>query len=129
MERVRESAALEYARAARTETTVREMSIAITSADRREHPPVPSTLDSIQPASRATARAPTATLTSEQHSGLCERGEVLGLAVAVLVRAVGGPARDPDREEREERRHEIGARVQRLRHEPEAAAREARCPA
>ena len=76
-----------------------------------------------------TASAPTARLTSSEDARLGERGEVLGLPVAVGVRAVGGTAGDADREEREQRRDEVGAGVQRLRDEAEAAAREARARA
>ena len=64
-------------------------------------------------------------LASDEERRLGERGEVLRLAVAVLVRDVGGPRRDADREEREQRRDEVGARVQRLGDEPEAVGREA----
>ena len=65
-------------------------------------------------------------LTSSSTTGLGQGGQVLGLAVAVGMRPVGGPAGDADREEREQRGDEVGARVQRLGDEPEAAAREAR---
>ena len=53
---------------------------------------------------------------AEQAStpALRERGEVLRLAVAVLVPDVGGTCRDTDCEERQQRRHEVRARVHRL---------------
>jgi hypothetical protein len=49
---------------------------------------------------------------------------VLGLAVPVLVAAVCGPAGDAEREEREQRSHEIRPGVDRLRDEAEAVRRE-----
>jgi hypothetical protein len=57
---------------------------------------------------------------------LCESGEVLRLAVTVLVAGVGRPHRDADGEEREQRGDEVGARVERFRDEPETAAGDAR---
>ena len=63
----------------------------------------------------------------EREDGrLGERREVLRLAVPVLVPASAGPAGDADREERQQRRDEVGAGVERLGDEAEAAAREAR---
>ena len=53
-----------------------------------------------------------------------ERREMLGLAVAVRVRAVGRTDGDADREERQERGDEVHARVQRFRDEAEAVGRE-----
>ena len=50
---------------------------------------------------------------------------MLGLAVAVGVRAVGRPHGDADGEQRQQRGDEVGARVRRLGDEPEAAARQA----
>ena len=50
---------------------------------------------------------------------------MLRLAVPVLMAAVGGAARDADREERQQRRNEVGAGVERLGDETEAAARQA----
>ena len=61
----------------------------------------------------------------DEDRGLGERREVLCLAVPVLVSRVGRPGRDADGEERQQRRDEVGAGVQRLRDEPEAAAGEA----
>ena len=61
----------------------------------------------------------------DEDRRLGESREVLRLAVAVLVPDVGGADRDADREERQERRDEVGARVQRLRDEPEAVRGEA----
>ena len=51
---------------------------------------------------------------------------MLGLTVAVLMPLVGRATGDADREEREQGGDEVGARVQSLGDEPEAAAREAR---
>ena len=51
---------------------------------------------------------------------------MLGLAVAVRVAPVGGLHGEADGEEREQRGDEVGARVQRLGDEAEAAARKAR---
>ncbi len=50
---------------------------------------------------------------------------MLGLAVAELVRDVGRPGRDANREVGEQRGDEVGARVRRLRDEAEAVRREA----
>ena len=50
---------------------------------------------------------------------------MLGLAVAVGMPPIRGPNRHADGEERQERSDEVGAGVDGLRHEPEAAAREA----
>jgi hypothetical protein len=44
-----------------------------------------------------------------EHGGLAERGEVLGLPVPVLVAAVGRAPGNADREERQQRRDEVGA--------------------
>ena len=60
-----------------------------------------------------------------EHGRLRQRGEVLGLSVPVLVPFVGGPAGDADREEREQRGNEVGAGMQRLGDESQAAADEA----
>ena len=60
-----------------------------------------------------------------EHSRLRQCGEVLGLPVPVLVPFVGRPAGDADREEREQRGDEVGAGVQRLGDQPEAAADQA----
>ena len=61
----------------------------------------------------------------QQHERLGECRQVLRLAVTVRMREVGGLGRDADREEGEERRHEVCPRVQRLGDEAEATAREA----
>ena len=61
-----------------------------------------------------------------EHRRLEERCEMLGLSVPVLMLDVRRPAGDADREEGQQRGDEVGARVQRLGDEPEAAAREAR---
>ena len=74
----------------------------------------------------ARSRAPTMkTLTSGEDRGLGERGEMLRLAVAELVRDVGRPAATRTREERQQRSDEVGAGVQRLGEEAEAVRREA----
>ena len=61
-----------------------------------------------------------------EHEDRClrQRGQVLGLAVPVLVPFVGGPRSDADGEEREERGDEVGAGVERLGKEAEAVRRE-----
>ena len=59
-----------------------------------------------------------------EDRGLAEGGQVLGLAVPVGMPAVGRAAGDPDREEREQRGDEVGAGVDRLRDQAEAAGRE-----
>ncbi len=51
---------------------------------------------------------------------LCQGREVLGLPVSVLVGAVGRPDGDADREERQQRGDEVGARVQGFGDEAEA---------
>ena len=51
---------------------------------------------------------------------------MLGLAVAVLMPGVRRAHRDSDREERQERRDQVGARVHRLGENTEAAGRDAR---
>ena len=61
-----------------------------------------------------------------QDRRLGKSGEMLGLPVAVLVRDVRRTNRDTDREERQQGRHEVGARVQRLRDEAQAVRGEAR---
>ncbi len=61
-----------------------------------------------------------------EEARLGERGEVLGLAVAVEVARVCGLRRDADREEGEERGDEVRPRVGRVRDEAEASRREAR---
>ena len=55
----------------------------------------------------------------DRRLGKC--GEVLGLAVAVLVTGIGGPDRDADGEERQERRDEVDARMGGLGEQAEAA--------
>ena len=81
---------------------------------------VASTGGCAPPASRAIARQTITRLASDEDRGLAERGEVLRLAVPVLVAEVGRARRDADREERQQRRDEIGARVRRLREQAEA---------
>ena len=63
---------------------------------------------------------------AHEHEDRCfrERGEVLRLAVPVLVPFVGRPRGDADGEEREQRRDEIRAGVKRLGEEREAVRRE-----
>ena len=62
----------------------------------------------------------------QQERALGERGEVLGLAVAVGVVAVGRPDRDAQRVERQERRDEVGAGVRRLGDHRQRAGEQAR---
>ncbi len=62
----------------------------------------------------------------EQDRPLGERAEMLGLAVAVLVRDVGRPHRHADGEERQQRRDQVGARMRGLRDEAEAVRGQAR---
>ena len=127
VQRVRRAArAARYRRAARSETTVRETSIAITSRRHHERPPgLRRRRVWIKPASGATA-SPATPIT---------RGRALpprrappgappcrGRTGAAVCRT----ARDADREERQQRGDEVGARVQRLRDEAERAARKAR---
>ena len=69
-------------------------------------------------------RDPDADAEQREDRRLGQRGEVLSFAVAVGVVPVGGADRDPDREERKERRDEVGAGVQRLGEEPEAPGRD-----
>ena len=64
-------------------------------------------------------------LAAARNAGLGKRGEVLGLAVAVLVAPVGRLGGDADREEREQGRDEVGARVDRLGDQAEAVRGEA----
>jgi hypothetical protein len=56
----------------------------------------------------------------DDEPGLAERGEMLGLAVAVGVSAVGRAERDADREEGQQRRDEIRSGVEGLGDETEA---------
>ena len=60
-----------------------------------------------------------------ENRSLGQRGEMLRLAVPVLMPRVRGPHGDADGEEREQRRDQVGAGVHRLGHEAEAARREA----
>ena len=57
----------------------------------------------------------------DQERALPERGQMLGLAVAVLVVAVGRADRDPHRVERQQRRDQVGAGVDRLGDEGQRA--------
>ncbi len=61
----------------------------------------------------------------QQERALGERRQVLGLAVAVVVLLVGRADRHPHREQREQRGHEVGARVDRLGHEGQRAGGQA----
>ena len=61
----------------------------------------------------------------DQEGRLGERSEVLCLAVAILVADVRGTTCDAEREEREQRRDEVGSRVGRLGDEAKAACRKA----
>ena len=79
-----------------------------------------STVGFVDAVSRSIARNPMNTLARREERRLGERGEVLGLAVPVLVRDVRRPAGDAESEEGEERRDEVRARVNRLGDEAEA---------
>ena len=57
----------------------------------------------------------------QQEGALAERGQVLGLAMAVVVLAVGRAERHAHGEEGEQGGHEVGARVDRLGEERERA--------
>ena len=61
----------------------------------------------------------------DQDHGLAERRQVLGLAVPVGVLAVGGAPRDAHREERQQRRDQVGGGVDRLGDQPEAVREQA----
>ena len=102
------------------------MSIAITTptAAKTHHAVVVSI--STQPASRATRERADGDADEQEHERLGEGGEVLGLPVAVRMRAVGRAACHSDREEGQQRGDEVRSGVERLRDEPEAAARKAR---
>jgi hypothetical protein len=56
----------------------------------------------------------------DENRGLSERGEMLRLAVPVGVGDVGRSLGNPEREEGQQRRNEIGAGVDRLREQAEA---------
>ena len=119
------SAALWNRRPVLSEISVRETSISEHDADHQERPPgcVHVNVDPAgQPRDRETGDADAH---EGEHPGLEERRQMLGLAVAVLVLLVRRASRDSDREERQERGDEVGARVQRLRDEAERAARDA----
>ncbi len=62
----------------------------------------------------------------DEEACLGERREVLRLPVTVRVTAVGGPNRDGDGEEREQRCGEVGTRMRGLGEQAEARARQAR---
>jgi hypothetical protein len=57
---------------------------------------------------------------ADEDRSLRERGEVLRLAVTVGMRAISRPDGHADGEEREQRRDEVGAGMDRLGDEPEA---------
>ncbi len=56
----------------------------------------------------------------DQDRALAERRQVLGLAVAVGMLAVCGTPGDADGEERQQRRDQVGGRVDRLGDQPQA---------
>ena len=62
----------------------------------------------------------------DEHCRFGQRGQMLRLAVSVLMADVGRTHGDADREERQERGDEIRCRVERLRDEAEAAGGGAR---
>ena len=104
---------------------MRERSIAITTPTATKAHQAASTSSSIQPASRSTASAADRDAHEHEEGRLRERGEVLGLEMAVEVRRVRRLAREADREERQQRRDEVGAAVRRLGDEGEAPRCEA----
>ena len=77
------------------------MAITTTTTTNAHH--VASTSVSITPVNRRTANTATPIETSDERGRLGERRQVLGLAVAVRVAAVGRPRRDADGEERQQR--------------------------
>ena len=104
------SAGLEYARAARHDAVVRATSMQMTMPDDEER--VPGRVHG-----RAAVDEPRDRVPDDEDAGddedraLGERGEMLGLPVAVLVARVGGAHGDADGEERQQRGDEIRARV------------------
>ena len=76
------------------------------------------------PASRSSARTEMKSDTTTRNPASASADEVLRLAVPELMRHVGRTRRDANREEREQRRDEIGAGVSRLGDEAEAVRRE-----
>ena len=84
------------------------------------------TFEGREPKRRSRARDADQDARRREERRLGERREVLRLPVAVLVRDVGGPHRDAEGEEREQRRDEIRPGVNGLRHEPEALRRRGR---
>ena len=67
----------------------------------------------------------TALATTSMHA-LDERRQVLRLAVPVRVVGVGGASGDPQREERQQGRHQIGPAVHRLGDQRKAVGADAR---
>ena len=118
------SASLRYRLPAWSETTVREASIAITSAiaAKTHQRRLDLELDPADEPRDRHARDGEADRDEERRLG--ERGEVLRLPVAEGMARVGGAHRDGDGEEREQRGAEVGSRVRRLGEEAEASARE-----
>ena len=121
------NAGLSYRRAARSDTTLRLRSIAITTPMTANAHQVASISPSLPPTRRETAKPAMHDAERDQDRGLGERREVLGLPVTVRVAAVGRPDRHADGEEGQQRGDEVGAGVRRLGHEPEAAACDPGC--
>ena len=113
------------ARGARGGPTCARASIAITTRDCREDPPgrLDLALDR-SPPSRATASAATTRLTSASTDASASAARCSALPCPYWWPASAGRTGDADREEREQRGDEVGAGVQRLGDEAEAAARE-----
>ncbi len=120
------SAALWYRRAARRETTTPADVDRHHDQDDADHPPLRVDLGVLRAGNAPDRAVRDVERREHQERGLGERGEVLRLAVPVLVADVRRPHRDADREERQQRCNEVGAGVDRLGHEAEAAARNAR---
>ena len=111
--------------AARQETVARLASTTITTATVASTYQETVTRGSMRP-EQAFERADRDQDADEREKpGLGERREMLRLAVAVLVTAIGGTTGDAEREEREQRGDEIGTGVNRLRDEPEAVGMQA----
>ncbi len=94
--------------------------------DGRKRPPHRVDL-ALDPAGEPGNReSPDSDAEQREDARLGERGEMLGLPVAVLVAPVGGASRDAEGEEREQGGDEVGPRVDGLGDEPQRAGAEPR---